>query len=412
MPAAMKAFLRTAGELHEAASWPLTAWNLGGGIGFVFIVRSGLNLKLARKGDPGLSIPQMLWAITGICWSYGITGPARGAVILILLPVLIYCVFSLNARQSRKLTAAAFVMRAAVMLFKAATDPARYDPRVEAMHLLFAAIVMATVSALAIRVGALRERLQRQRTELAQALERIQLLATHDELTGLTNRRAATERMREELALRTRQLQGAQPLLAVVLIDIDHFKRVNDEHGHATGDAVLVQFGRRLRSVLRESDDLVRWGGEEFLALARNTDRAQAEELAERMRAVVAEHPFMDDSGNLLPVSCSIGFACLPFVPWRPHALGWQDVVRLADLALYAAKRAGRDTWVGLHATDGAQPEGLLAKVHAGPQQALRQGEIRVTSSRPQEAVMQALAPEAGDGASTPAQPEPTPSPS
>jgi diguanylate cyclase (GGDEF)-like protein len=336
MPAAMKAFLRTAGELHEAASWPLTAWNLGGGIGFVFIVRSGLNLKLARKGDPGLSIPQMLWAITGICWSYGITGPARGAVILILLPVLIYCVFSLNARQSRKLTAAAFVMRAAVMLFKAATDPARYDPRVEAMHLLFAAIVMATVSALAIRVGALRERLQRQRTELAQALERIQLLATHDELTGLTNRRAATERMREELALRTRQLQGAQPLLAVVLIDIDHFKRVNDELGHAAGDEVLRRFAAACQQVVRTGELLARWGGEEFLLVMPAAGGAQAAAAAMRLREQLRRTGF-DDIKPGLAISFSAGVA--------ECASGdeLEAAIARADAALYEAKRAGRD---------------------------------------------------------------------
>ncbi len=374
MPAAMKAFLRTAGELmlgtepkqrlrtgnallalvvymlfagvqhaevllgliDEAASWPLTAWNLGGGIGFVFIVRSGLNLKLARKGDPGLSIPQMLWAITGICWSYGITGPARGAVILILLPVLIYCVFSLNARQSRKLTAAAFVMLAAVMLFKAATDPARYDPRVEAMHLLFAAIVMATVSALAIRVGALRERLQRQRTELAQALERIQLLATHDELTGLTNRRAATERMREELALRRRQLQGAQPLLAVVLIDIDHFKRVNDELGHAAGDEVLRRFAAACQQVVRTGELLARWGGEEFLLVMPAAGGAQAVAAAMRLREQLRRTGF-DDIKPGLAVSFSAGVA--------ECASGdeLEAAIARADAALYEAKRGGRD---------------------------------------------------------------------
>lgn len=271
------------------------------------------------------------------------------------------------------------------------------------------------------------ERKVRERTAELEALHKaleeksavLERTSTTDPLTGLHNRRFLTEHIDADIAASLRRAQearaaGGTPIdtdCVFFLIDIDHFKRVNDEHGHATGDAVLVQFGRRLRSVLRESDDLVRWGGEEFLALARDTDRGRAEELAERMRAVVAEHPFMGDTGSLLPVSCSIGFACLPFVPWRPHALGWQDVVRLADLALYAAKRAGRNTWVGLHATEAAQPEGLLAKVHAGPQQALRQGEIRVTSSKPQEAVLQALAPVDGDGASTATQPEPTPLP-
>jgi diguanylate cyclase (GGDEF)-like protein len=324
------------GLIDEAASWPLTAWNLGGGLLFVLLVRSGLGLQLARKGDPGLSIPQMLWAIVGICWSYGITGPARGAVILILLPVLIYGIFSLNARQSRKLTAVAFGMLAAVMVFKAVTDPARYEPRVELMHLLFAAIVMASVSALAIRVGAMRERLQRQRGELAEALEHIQVLATHDELTGLTNRRAATARMREELALRTRQLSGAQPLLSVVLIDIDHFKRVNDELGHAAGDEVLRRFAAAGQSVLRTGELLARWGGEEFLLVMPAADGQQALAAAMRLREQLRRHDFSDLRPGLV-ISFSAGVAeCAP-------GDELDAAVARADAALYEAKRAGRD---------------------------------------------------------------------
>jgi predicted signal transduction protein with EAL and GGDEF domain len=151
----------------------------------------------------------------------------------------------------------------------------------------------------------------------------------------------------------------------------------------------------------------VRWGGEEFLAVARDTDRARAEELAERMRAVVAEAPFLTEGGKLLTVTCSIGFACLPYLPWRPHSLGWQDVVRLADLALYTAKRAGRDAWVGLHATEEAQPESLLATVYGGPQRAAREGEIRTTSNKPLDVVAQALTPETGEGAPWPFSPAP-----
>lgn len=240
-----------------------------------------------------------------------------------------------------------------------------------------------------------------------------------DPLTGLHNRRFLTEHIDSDIAASLRRAQearaaGATPVdtdSVFFLVDVDHFKRVNDLHGHATGDAVLVQFGLRLRAVMRESDDLVRWGGEEFLAIARDTDRARAEELAERMRAAIADQPFMTDNGRLLTVTCSIGFACLPFLPRRPHALGWQDVVRLADLALYAAKRSGRDAWVGLHATEAAQPEGLLAQAQAAPQQALRQGEVRVSSSRPQEVVLEAFAPEGEGTAPWPGKTEPTPSP-
>src|SRR5450755_833321 len=147
------------GLIGAADSWPLTVWNLTGATAFFLTVRSGLNLKLARKGDPAWAIPQMLWATIAICWSYAITGPARGAVILILLPMLIYSVFALTERQSRILTATAFLMLGSVMLFKSSTDPAHYDPRVEGMHLLFAAIVMGTMWAVSMRVGRFRERL-------------------------------------------------------------------------------------------------------------------------------------------------------------------------------------------------------------------------------------------------------------
>jgi diguanylate cyclase (GGDEF)-like protein len=269
------------------------------------------------------------------------------------------------------------------------------------------------------------ERKVRERTAELEALHKalkdkslvLELTSITDPLTGLHNRRFLTDHIEQDIAASLRRWQearagGGTPVdtdSVFFLLDVDHFKRVNDVHGHAVGDAVLVQFGRRLRSVMRESDYLVRWGGEEFLAVARDTDRARAEELAERMRTVVAETPFLTEGGKLLTVTCSIGFACLPYLPWRPHALGWQDVVRLADLALYAAKRAGRDAWVGLHATEEAQPESLLATVYGGPQKALHEGEIRTTSNRPLDVVAQALSPNAGDGTPWPFSPAPVP---
>ena len=206
----------------------------------------------------------------------------------------------------------------------------------------------------------------RQRTAELEALHRtleqksaeLQMSSVTDPLTGLHNRRFLSDHIEQDLAASLRRRQetlaaGGQPLdtdNVFLLLDIDAFKRINDRHGHAAGDAVLVQFGARLRSVLRESDYLVRWGGEEFLAVARDTDRVRAEELAERMRAVVAATPFRLDDGHELAVTCSIGFACLPFEPDRPMARSWQQVVNLADRGLYAAKRAGRDAWVGVHA--------------------------------------------------------------
>ncbi|MFO1336923.1 MAG: two-component regulator propeller domain-containing protein [Burkholderiaceae bacterium] len=290
--------------------------------------------------------------------------------------------------------------------------------------LLFS-IVHARTRLLRARQGEL-ERKVRERTAELEALSKalkekslvLERTSITDPLTGLHNRRFLTDHIDIDIAASLRRAQesraaGGTPVdtdCVFFLVDVDHFKRVNDEHGHAVGDAVLVQFGRRLRSVLRESDYLVRWGGEEFLAVARETDRARAEELAERMRAAVADAPFQTDAGEPLAVSCSIGFACLPFVVARPHAFGWQEVVRLADMALLAAKRSGRNTWVGLHAADGVPVEGLAARVHAAPQRALRQGEITLASNRPVEQVAFALAGDAGDTAPWPfGSPQPQP---
>jgi diguanylate cyclase len=324
------------GLIDASSSWPLTAWNLTGATGFFLAVRSGLNLKLAREGDPGWAIPQMFWATVAICWSYAITGPARGVVILILLPMLIYSVFALTQRQSRMVAATAFLTLGSVMLFKAFTDPTRYDPRVEGMHLLFAAIVMGTVWALSIRVGRFRERLQQQRAELSKALERIQLLATRDELTGLTNRRAASQRMREELALKPRRSQLEQPAFAVVLMDIDHFKRVNDTFGHAAGDLVLRRFASVAESQVRVGELLSRWGGEEFLLVLPGSSEHAALKVSERLRERLACEIFGDIAPDL-QITFSAGVACCR------DGDGLDDTVARADRALYEAKGSGRD---------------------------------------------------------------------
>jgi hypothetical protein len=129
------------GLIEASQSWPLTVWNLTGGICFYACIRSGLNLKL--RTSHSLAIPQSLWAMVGIAWSYAITGPARGAVILILILVVVYSIFELTPAKARAVAATAFFMVVTVMVWKAWTDPGRYDPRVESIHMLFAGIVLA-----------------------------------------------------------------------------------------------------------------------------------------------------------------------------------------------------------------------------------------------------------------------------
>lgn len=173
------------------------------------------------------------------------------------------------------------------------------------------------------------------RLELARLNEQWSRLASEDALTGLPNRRALDAWLPPALARAAR----GQPL-AVLLIDADHFKAVNDHHGHATGDAVLRQLGRLLRASCRYDDLPVRLGGEELLLALPDTGAAAALDAAERLRAVVADHAW----GDLVPgltVTVSIGVAVSTAVPTA--TLSAETLLSLADDRLYAAKRGGRN---------------------------------------------------------------------
>lgn len=325
------------GLIDASQSRALTIWNLTGGIGFYLCIRSGLNLRL--KTGRSLAIPQSIWAMIGITWSYAITGPARGAVILIMVLVVLFTMFELTPSKARAVAGAAFAMLATIMVWKALTDSTRYDPRVEGMHLLFSGIVLAASSVLAVRIGKLRARLreqrthlEQQRTELAEALERIRALATHDDLTGLANRRAALDRMRDELAVRGRP----EPLMSLALIDIDHFKLINDGHGHAVGDAVLRRFGECAQHEVRLGDLLARWGGEEFLLVMPATAQDDAMAAMERMRQALRRTSF-ENIALGLTVTFSAG------VSECADERDLEAAIARADVAMYEAKRRGRD---------------------------------------------------------------------
>ena len=198
----------------------------------------------------------------------------------------------------------------------------------------------------------------RERTRELEALGlELEQSSLTDPLTGLRNRRFLTQHIDGDVAQTLRHYDDLQqrgvplppdPDLIFFLIDIDHFKGINDAHGHAAGDAVLMQMRSRLQQVFREADHLVRWGGEEFLIVARATSRAHAAELAERARAMVAEMPFRLPGGGSVQGTCSVGFACFPLATAQPRAVDWSAVIALADSALFAAKAAGRNGWSGV----------------------------------------------------------------
>ncbi len=197
-------------------------------------------------------------------------------------------------------------------------------------------------------------------------------LSLTDALTGLRNRRYLAERIAEDVAaLRRSHTQagllargaavGRDAQLVLIMIDIDEFKQINDHCGHESGDRVLEQFGSILRGICRDTDTAVRWGGEEFLLVVRQSPVEDGMALAERIRAQVAAHRFVLDDGRELRCSCSLGFAGFPLYPAAPDRTRWEISLRLADQCLYEAKRRGRNTWVGVRPAAGSQPgPGLL----------------------------------------------------
>jgi diguanylate cyclase (GGDEF)-like protein len=175
--------------------------------------------------------------------------------------------------------------------------------------------------------------------ELETAYAQIEEASLTDPLTGLRNRRYLEQTIGADLDVSSRG--GVERDMVILMVDLDHFKSVNDRHGHAAGDAVLVQLARLLQRTFRTSDHVVRWGGEEFLIVARFVDGARATELAEKLRAAVESHEFVLPDGAVLRKTCSIGVAVWPFTP----AVTWEHAVDLADAALYEAKRGGRNAW-------------------------------------------------------------------
>ncbi len=237
--------------------------------------------------------------------------------------------------------------------------------------LLLGALLASAFLLLQLRTRQLRARQLWLEGQVSQRTAELEESSLTDPLTGLRNRRFLAQHIEADVALTLRRHEGqnraAPPVesdLVFFLLDIDHFKQVNDEFGHAAGDAVLMQVRSRLQQVFRESDYLVRWGGEEFLIVARESTRAHAPELAARACAAVADQPFVLADGRLLHKTCSVGFACFPLAAAAPAALDWAATVNIADAALYAAKRAGRNGWLGILDSHGESAAALSAWSH------------------------------------------------
>jgi len=173
---------------------------------------------------------------------------------------------------------------------------------------------------------------------------------------------------------------------ALLMVDVDHFKRINDHHGHAAGDRVLVEVARRLSAAVRSGDLVARWGGEEFLVFAPNVEGAELEQLAERVRLAMSQSPIALDKGSI-EVTVSIGYASFP-LPASHLPVTWEQAVNLADLSLYTAKNHGRNCAVGIVRTTAGSPD-ALREVEADLAQARQDGRVtlKFTPEAPEASV-------------------------
>ena len=230
------------------------------------------------------------------------------------------------------------------------------------------------------------EGLIQQRTEALEiANHRLEEASQTDPLTGLRNRRYMANQIPQDLAYYDRQMQQGKyqdEVMMFALVDIDHFKNVNDTHGHKAGDRVLQQFAQVLGALVRSGDYVVRWGGEEFLLVFRPMPTRNLQVIGERVRSAVANCEFDIGTGKPLRLTCSAGLAEYP--TFRDHRvqLGWETMVELADQALYYVKAHGRDGWAAFRPTGTTDLVTLLQDLQNGPDALIDSGRLQLLGTK------------------------------
>lgn len=256
-----------------------------------------------------------------------------------IFTVFAFGMISLSVRESLVIWGLIFAGGGAVLYANQAQlgMPVATPGQLVLVWLCFAAI-LARFVVLSVYAGALRERLRESRRRLAATLDQVQRLISHDELTRTLNRRSLVERLRAEIG-RCERSGGS---FSLAIMDLDHFKSVNDSHGHAAGDEVLRGFAGAVHDAMRVSDVFGRYGGEEFLLILNGSSATGALEAAERIRAAVVSRDWSAAAPGL-GVTVSVGITAFR----KGDTI--ESLLKRSDNALYEAKRTGRNRVVALN---------------------------------------------------------------
>ena len=190
-------------------------------------------------------------------------------------------------------------------------------------------------------------RVRKANQKLHEANKQLEFHSVRDPLTGLYNRRSFLELMKQRAPTAGSGRREDANTDGLMILDIDHFKHINDTLGHAGGDAVLVEIAKRLRSTVRDSDMVMRWGGEEFLVYSPKASALHLKNLAQRILKVIGETP-IEVGDQALTVTVTGGFLALPFSGLTEEQCNWEKAMQIADMALYLGKVNGRNRAYGL----------------------------------------------------------------
>lgn len=298
------------------------------------VIASGTNLRLK---DPSLTTPLVLSCLPPSLYvMFFVTEPmVRAAFLLMGTVAILFGALALDRRQVMRISAVFLLSYLALLAALTNVAPERVDLRGESLVALAYCIVLLQVASLGTFIAGLRLKLRQKNQSLEEAMTELTELATRDPLTRLPNRRTAMAQLERELSRVERRRQDGDGL-CVGLLDVDHFKRINDRYGHQTGDAVLRRIGEALQQAMRQGDFIARFGGEEFLIIMPETSLQGGLAAADRMRNAVARLP-AESLGLPEVPTVSIGIAA------HRTEERIEDTLACADRALYRAKHLGRN---------------------------------------------------------------------